>query len=675
VKHEEIERTGSPDTVRCAPLPDWVEHEPYLLHAPDAGDACIANGVSRLLQDIQIDLSGSDLAWHCRTAQRVLTRVGAERAAHFVAEFDPAFQRLEVHFIHVLRGEECIEHAKPGAVHTFRRETNLEGLMLNGRLTASLLIPDVRVDDIVELSITIYGSNPALGGKCAGWVAFDPFAPWLESRHRLVRPLTREFSVKPFNDPPEPKITVKDGVEETRWCIVGQKRREAEELTPPWLILAPVLQYSEFAAWSDIAGLFAPLYEGGDIPDELAGEIDRLAQAHEAPAERAAEWLRFVQQKLRYFALSFGDGGLIPRGLEAIWNSRFGDCKDAAKLYVAGARRMGLDACAALISTTHGPTLEDLLPSPNVFNHCIVRLHLNGVPYWLDPTLQMQSGDLENIFQPYTGWGLPLTSETACLEKLGGETPLHFLDWEEELCIGPKRGSPSSLRRSVKHFFSAADSVRNSIANEGTAEFSKQMLKELQATWPAVVETEPMQICDDQAKNCLTAILSYEIRDGWKPAEPNGRLGFGIADTVTNRELNPLNGAQRQTDIYLGYPRKITRRMRIEMPRIWAGQGWQRVHKVPGSIGYIDQLSIDGRAIDHSKELVIEAWSVPAAEANGYFQVARQLQENLLTIWARERFGKVRPFGRARVGEIVRIIFALMPFLLLLVSALLIMLR
>jgi hypothetical protein len=111
------------------------------------------------------------------------------------------------------------------------------------------------------------------------------------------------------------------------------------------------------------------------------------------------------------------------------------------------------------------------------------------------------------------------------------------------------------------------------------------------------------------------------------------------------------------------------------MPRSWAGQGWQRVQKVPGSISYIDQLSINGRAIDHSKELVIEAWSVPAAQANGYFQVAGQLQENLLTIWASERFGKLRPFGRARVGEIVRIIFALLPFLIFLVSMLLVMLR
>jgi hypothetical protein len=187
VKHEEIAHTGSPNAIQCAPVPDWIEHEPYLLQMPEAGDAWHANGI-----DIQVDLSGFEFAWHCRTVQRVLTRTGAERAPHFVAEFDPAYQRLQVHFIRVLRGEECIEHARLGAFETFRREANLERLVFNGRLTASLLIPDVRVDDIIEVSITLYGSNPALGGKCAAWAAFDSLAPWLECRHRLVR-LAREI--------------------------------------------------------------------------------------------------------------------------------------------------------------------------------------------------------------------------------------------------------------------------------------------------------------------------------------------------------------------------------------------------------------------------------------------------------------------------------------------------
>src|SRR5262245_3043338 len=167
--------------VRCVPVPGWVRHEPYASQTPTTDDAS-ANGICRLLQDIQIDLSGREFAWHCRSSQRVLSRGGAERAAHFVVEFDPAYERLDVHFIRVVRGQDATEYAQPGAFQVFRRETSLERLMLNGRLTASLLIPDVRVDDVVEISFTLFGSNPALHGNCAAWVIFDAHNPWLDFR-------------------------------------------------------------------------------------------------------------------------------------------------------------------------------------------------------------------------------------------------------------------------------------------------------------------------------------------------------------------------------------------------------------------------------------------------------------------------------------------------------------
>jgi Domain of Unknown Function with PDB structure (DUF3857) len=366
-----VPQTGAADRFRCVPVPGWVRHESYASQTPASEDTSV-NGLCRLLNDLQFDLSGPEIARHCRASQRVLSRAGAERAAHFVVEFDPAYERLEVHFIRILRGQDYIEHARTEAFQIFRRETNLERLTLDGRLTASLLIPDVRVDDVVEVSFTLFGSNPALHGKFAAWVIFDAFNPWLEFRCRLLRPSSRAIAIKEINEPPKREIELRDGVEESRWRIAGQKRREMEEFIPPWVLVSPTLQFSEFASWNDVACLFAPLYDSPEIPDALIQEIDRLAAAHRDPAGRAVEWLRFVQQALRYFALAFGEGGLVPRPLETVWSSRFGDCKDAARLYVAGARRLGLDACAALCSMALGPALMDFVPSSNLFNHCIV---------------------------------------------------------------------------------------------------------------------------------------------------------------------------------------------------------------------------------------------------------------------------------------------------------------
>src|SRR5262249_36761819 len=149
----------------------------------------------------------------------------------------------------------------------FRRETNLERLLLNGRLTVSLLIPDVRVDDLVEMGVTLRGSNPVLGGRYAAWAAFDSVNPWLESRCRIVRPLSRDIVVKTFNDLPEGESREKKNGEGGRGVLAGKRGGEPGAFPPPWLMLAPAIQFSEFAGWSDVAHLFAPFYESVEAPD------------------------------------------------------------------------------------------------------------------------------------------------------------------------------------------------------------------------------------------------------------------------------------------------------------------------------------------------------------------------------------------------------------------------
>lgn len=201
----------------------------------------------------------------------------------------------------MVRGREHSEHASLDSIQVFQRENNLEHSILDGRLTASLLIPDVRVDDVVDVGFTIHSHNKVVSGKNGGWLAFDAINPWHEVRHRLLRPLARSLTFKSFNDPPQRSVTVRDGIEESRWHLVGQQKRNAEELTPPWFIPIPVLQYSDCGSWNDIARLFSPFYDDSLLPDALAAEIDRLAATYRDPAERAAEWLRFVQRGAALF--------------------------------------------------------------------------------------------------------------------------------------------------------------------------------------------------------------------------------------------------------------------------------------------------------------------------------------------------------------------------------------
>lgn len=627
--------------LRCTPVPSWIEHRPHGTPPDSAADRYIDGGTCRLLQDIQVNLCMTGGASHFRSIVRVVTRSGAEKVSNFVIEFDPNCETVEVHVVRVRRGDEIIDHAQTDRFQTFRRETNLERLALNGRLTASLIISDVRIGDIVETAATIFGHNPALGEKFAGWIAFDDVHPWFRSEYRCLRPAGRTISARPFNDPPALQSTVKHDVEELRCVSEGQASREIEDLALPWVLQGPTVQFSEFQSWTEVAQLFAPYYAKADLPGSLVAEVDRIRDAHSKPADRAAEWLRFVQRELRYFALALSEGGYVPRQLGEVWASRFGDCKDAAQLYVAGARRMGLDACAALTSTTHGKGLADFLPSSNLFNHCIVRLRLDGVIYWLDPTMPPQGGNLATIFQPHAGWALALSGTDDALEGMGDDdAPVHYLNLEEEIEFGAKAGDTAKVTHQFEYYAWAADQMRNLLADGGSGAYVRDKLKELQVFWPHAREVSSIAVRDDPVENCLITTLQYELPACWTPL-PDKRLQFDVQDIPVASCLVPAKGAYRKADIHLARPRKVSHRVHLKMPRRWPCEGWYRDEEAPG-LTFVTRLKVEGKSLFHERSLTVSAWSLPPGNAKDYERILDAARHNVLSIWARQRFGRIR---------------------------------
>ena len=652
-KEDELRVAVSSDSsgaVRCVPVPSWVRHDPWPAEDEQSSGACSDNGLLRVLCDAQTGLFESGVVWHLRTVQRILTRSGAERAAHVAIEFNPAHERIEVHCIRVWRGEQCIELARPADFHILRRETQLERLALDGRLTATQLVPDLRVEDHLEVAFTVYRENPVLAGRYASWIVFNTSVPYIQTRQRLVRLLRRAVFLKAFNQPPQATVETRGDLEESTWTIRGQKSEPPEELAPPWLVRGPCYQATEFAHWGEVSELFEKYYRDNSLPAELLTELDQLAVKYPNETDRAVEWLRSIQRQLRYFALALGEGGLVPRSLTEIWSKRFGDCKDAARLYVAGARYLGLDACAALVSTVNGMALEDFLPSPQVFNHAAVRVRAAGATYWVDPTMQLQGGSLASICLVYTGWALPLTPQTRELERLPSMEPMEHIRCEDAIQVGAKVDSAAVLNRRIDFGFWTADAIRNRIEGEGIAKVSEQLLTELQTIWPDAAEKEPLQIQDDFANNRLSVLGVYEIPNCWKPVDGYGRVGFTVADPFGGKELTQLKSAQRKSEIYLSRPRKSLWKARLQMPRQWRGSGWHRELNDAG-VRFLSELTVLEKEVVFEREVQIDAWSAAADKAGAYAQIVSEMRKHSSTVLAHKGYGDVvEPAGSPRGG-------------------------
>jgi hypothetical protein len=91
----------------------------------------------------------------------------------------------------------------------------------------------------------------------------------------------------------------------------------------------------------------------------------------------------YVAQHIRYVALQFGQGRVVPHDADAVMRLGYGDCKDHATLLQALLAAVGIGSEPALISVKPRYDLPRV-PTLAVLDHVI--LHVPGLGLYLDPT-------------------------------------------------------------------------------------------------------------------------------------------------------------------------------------------------------------------------------------------------------------------------------------------------
>ena len=102
--------------------------------------------------------------------------------------------------------------------------------------------------------------------------------------------------------------------------------------------------------------------------------------------EKAKAIYQWVQQNVHYVAFEDGMGGFVPREASDIFQKLYGDCKDMANLLNQMLRYAQLDSNLTWIGTTSKPYKYEEVPTPQVDNHMITNVVIDGKSYFLDAT-------------------------------------------------------------------------------------------------------------------------------------------------------------------------------------------------------------------------------------------------------------------------------------------------
>jgi transglutaminase-like putative cysteine protease/lipoprotein NlpI len=379
------------------PIPAWVE--PAAIPSSTRTDPVVNR-----LADTQW-LVGSTPVIHIHRAVMVNDSASLSSAGQLPIAFAPEYQRLHIHALKVHRGDDIQDRTSLSNIRFLQRERRLEQGVYSGVVTASVLVSDLRVGDTLEYAYSIEGENPVFDGKFFDGVGWDQMYPTLLRRVVLNIPADRHISWRLIGDgsarPVVPEETTRDGMRKLRFVEESLPAVTVEPYTPVDYAVLRWLQFSEFSGWDEVSAWAGNLFKTDGALDPALREIVRQLRAKPTAEERVSAALELVQTQIRYFSASLGESSHRPTAPNVVFQRRYGDCKDKSLLLITLLRELGIESNAVLVRLGRHKGLEKLLPSPGIFDHAIVQVHVDGREYYLDPTRLGQHGRLARMGQDH----------------------------------------------------------------------------------------------------------------------------------------------------------------------------------------------------------------------------------------------------------------------------------
>lgn len=529
--------------VQIAPLPAWVQPVPA-----DAAANMPAAPVQLLLVDRQTRLDAAGTVRFSRWLRRVNDTAGLQKGSQIEVEFDPSFQRLSWHRLDVIRDGKRISRLDRRAIKLLLREKQLEQQQVDGRMTASIVLEDLRPGDQVEWAYSLRGDNPVFGAKFVDqlWLSSSQ-APIGLTRFRLLAPAARPLRFQVREQSVEMAESRQGGQIERVWSRRAVPQFVFDPSVPAWVYGADLLQISEFESWADVAAWAQQLFAEASKPSAAVDAFVRqLGEQDADPQRRLALALDFVQRDVRYFGAEIGASSHQPAASALVLQRRFGDCKDKTNLMVQVARALGFKAEPVLVNTGLKERTAEQLPSPLAFDHAIVQLTLGEQTLWLDPTRHLQTGTLAARSVAGLGRGLLARAAEQELVAIPEGRGLVRMDRSDRWTF-PRQFAPGTLQSTTVYRGEMAEWMRELRASLPADEWHKFQHSDRLRAYPMLVADGDPLMEDVPEDNAVRVEARYRVgEEFWRlvDATLQGEVVLGsFADLLRLQDQNPRTQA------------------------------------------------------------------------------------------------------------------------------------
>ncbi len=334
-----------------------------------------------LLDDgvVRLEVDGRGTRTYRQVIQ-ILTQEAAERFGEQVFSYSSSREKLTINWLRVVRPDGSVVSDRPTHEQESDAPTALESPVYSDAKLHRATLGGVAPGTLVDWSYTVETVKPVMPG--------DFFSGWRVTNGRLTRrsrfvvdvPATLTPRIKERNLGFARQVALAHGRRVYTWATRDvPKPPEEEPFAADSNDVVATVNVGPPVEWGDVARWYANLSRDRyAMTPALEARLAEVVGAQKSRDDSLRALYRWVAQDFRYVSVSLGMAGYQPRPPAATLETRYGDCKDKATLFVALARRMGFRAYPVLLSSVGG--VDTSLPTTQQFDHMIAAVALADRP-------------------------------------------------------------------------------------------------------------------------------------------------------------------------------------------------------------------------------------------------------------------------------------------------------
>lgn len=493
-------------------IPDWVVEKDTIIKS-EVSKYDIISGYYKSQIDYQINLENDSYFQH--EIINVSSFSGITNASQLAVVYDTSFQKLIVHHLYIRRDGKKIDRTEEISLEILNNEQSLHMGIYTGQITAYDILEDIRKDDLIDFAFTLVGNNPIFDDEKYAIYPLESMNPTDYFSLRVIYPNDINIIYECVDCDTNKIIhTEFQDYQELKLEYFHIPAVELEDFMPSWFIPFKYFMLSSMSSWKEVnkwaQGVFTL-----EKAQNLSEVFEEVLTGNENMDEKIDKIINYVQDDIRYMGIESGIGSIKPFSPEQVVKQRFGDCKDKSLLLVTLLNQIGIDkAYPALVNSVSLIGINDFLPGPEIFNHCIVNFEHNDTSYWIDPSMAQQGGGYKKIFTPDYGKSLIVGVEADALQDVDMISQISEYYVTEEIFIN-SFSEPSTLKIESVRFGLEADKRRSLLDHFSLKDLTDRSIQNTGRLFPRVEQVKEVKIEDNIEDNIFTMNYEYLVDDYW----------------------------------------------------------------------------------------------------------------------------------------------------------------